>query len=336
MSESNEGNIGEVAEEQREFFGTTKDGAKVFSHADSHLHAEGGMTLDLLAAALNTIDTQGERFIRKQIDFEHAIGKSNCVELRPDDDVVMAFRKGRSGPTPMVKNREPQPCNSMMVVLLKDESLTEDGNAYALITAFIGEAAPREPWDPGNKNKAECQECEDYWNSHALVYDESLIDLEKTEAFANMSEEERQIELLGAKTEYCGLFLDSESLYFQVPATLEHQIEYPHVTIGYRPGAEKLKLDQLGSGAKITAIGYGNNERVEGLLVRVEADDPVVQQACDNYEVPLHITLSHAEGALAKETGRLEFQELDEPIELTGTYGLFVQGKVVTDKTEAK
>ena len=70
--------------------------------------------------------------------------------------------------------------------------------------------------------------------------------------------------------------------------------------------------------------------------MRVEADDPVVQQACDNYEVPLRITLSHAEGALAKETGRLEFQELDEPIELTGTYGLFVQGKAVTDKTEAK
>ena len=149
-----------------------------------------------------------------------------------------------------------------------------------------------------------------------------------------MSEKERKIELLRERTLYSGLFVDSQALYSQAPATLEHQIEHPHVTTSYRPDAEHLRADQLGVGAKITAIGYGNNGRVEGLLVRVEADDPAVQQVCDERgaEMPLHITLSHAEGAQPQETGQLEFHKLEELIELTGTYGLFIQGKAVTDK----
>ena len=337
MKESKERSRAENNEDQRELLGTTGDGAKVYDRTDSHLHTEGGLTPDLLAAALHTIDTHGERFVRKQVDFDHVIGKSSSVELQPDDDVVMVFRKGRNGPTPMVKNREKRPCNSMMIVLVRDDRLSRDRDAYVLLTAFIGDDAPREPWDPANKTEEEIRESEEYWRTHALVYDESLIDLEKTEKYSGMSEEERKVEALREKTIYTGLFVDPQALYSQAPATLKRRIKNPHVTTSFHPEARQLKVNQIGSRAKIIAIGYGNDGRVEGLLVRVEADDPDLQQACDEREaeVPLHITLSCADGASPKETGYLEFHKLEEPIELTGTYGLFIQGKVVTDKTEA-
>lgn len=328
----NESLKGEVAESHGEFFGRTRDGAKVYDRIDSHFHAEGGLTPDLLAAALSTIDTGGRTFLKEQVDFEHPIGKTTCVEVSPDDEVVMVFRKGRSGRTPMVKNREAQPCSSMVVILCKDDTLKDDdSDAYVLITSYIGDDAPREPWDPNNENEEACQECEEYWSSHALVYDEALIDQERTAAFEEMSEEERSVELLREKVLYDGLFIDPQKLYALAPATLARSIRTPHVTTNFKPEAEQLRLDQLGSNARIIGIGYGNDGRNEGLLVRVEADDPVVQEACDALEVP-HITLSIAPGAHAKDTAGLEFRPLDEPIELTGRYGLYVQGKVVDQK----
>ena len=38
-----------------------------------------------------------------------------------------------------------------------------------------------EPWDARRKNcsEEEIKKCDDFWNTHALVYDESSIDFEK-------------------------------------------------------------------------------------------------------------------------------------------------------------
>jgi hypothetical protein len=69
------------------------------------------------------------------------------------------------------------------------------------------------------------------------------------------------------------------------------------------------------------------------LLVKVEADDPVIQGACDALYAP-HITLSISEAGQAKDTAFLDFKPLEEPIELTGNYGLFIQGKVISDATD--
>lgn len=321
----------ETNETERPVLGRTADGAIVRDRIDSHFHPEGGLTKELLAEAISRIDTEGRRHIVEQVEFDHQVGYQSCVEVGPDDDVEMVFRKGRSGRTPMVHGREPQPTNSVVVIIGRDQDYSEDGN-YMLATSFVGTLATREPWDPGLGSGEEIQEAEEFWSKHALLYNEDLIDKERTEEFENMSEEDKSKELLREKVLYAGVFVNPDELYSKAPATLAHPIARPHITTNFRPSVEQLHLDALGSGAKIYAVGYGNDGRNEGLQVRIEAENPEIQAACDALDTP-HITLSVADGAFAKDTANLEFSPLDEPIELTGNYGLFSHGEII-DKYE--
>ena len=134
------------------------------------------------------------------------------------------------------------------------------------------------------------------------------------------------------KTFYAGLFVNREELYQKAPAHLEHAIEKPHVTTKFAPEAIDLHLDQLGSGAKIIAIGYGNNGKNEGLLVKVEADDPIIQAAVDKLRNP-HITLSYSEGAHPKDTAALDFIPLEgeDQFEIPGIYSLHLKDNSLVD-----
>ncbi|MBE5819402.1 MAG: hypothetical protein E7310_01010 [Clostridiales bacterium] len=106
------------------------------------------------------------------INFNRIIGKTNCVSVDKTDTVVMAYRHGRKGPTPMVLNREPEDCSSLTVILKKDHN---SGN-YILITAFFGDSSEKEPWDPSIiSGSEEHQKAKDFWATHALVYDPSTI-----------------------------------------------------------------------------------------------------------------------------------------------------------------
>ena len=96
-----------------------------------------------------------------------------------------------------------------------------------------------------------------------------------------------------------------------------------------------MNLEQLGTGARIIAEGYGNDGKNEGLLVRIEADDPVIQEACDKLKVP-HITLSVSEGAKPQDTDKLDFKPLDKPFEIKGEYGLFSQGDIIDKESDAE
>ena len=321
-------------EHERLFFGRTKDGAEVYDRPDSHFHSEGGLTPELLGEALATIEANGRPFIKELVRFDHIIGGKTCVEVGPEDEIVMAYRKGRSGPTPLVKNREASPCDSVTIVLRKDRSI-RDRDVYETLTSYVGEDSPREPWDPNLTSEEERRECEDYWQSHALLYDDNLIDWEKTKAFEFMSQPAKEAELIRQRTVYAGLFLDPEDLYSKKQATLEKVVEHPHVTTAFKPNSDQLYLAQIGSNARIYAVGYGNDGENEGLLVKVEADSPEVQEACDALETP-HITLSISKKGQAKNTAYLEFTPLEEPIELKGNYGLFAQGSVIKSQEDIK
>ena len=314
---------------ERVFLGKTKDGVSVYDRDDSHFHSEGGLTPELFRLAIEAIDTKGKYFIKEQVQFDRVIGLKTCVEVGPDDEIVMAYRKTekgtRLGPTPMVKNREGEPCDSITAIIKRDRE-RNDGS-YLLSTGYIGEGSPKEPWDPSIKTEEERKESKEFWDSHALIYDDSQIDWEKTKALEFMSEPAKRAERIWPKVFYAGLFVDPEDLYGKIHPTLEKTIECPHVTTQFKPNAEQLHLDQLGSGAKIYAIGYGNDGKNEGLLVRVEADDPVIQQACDELKTP-HITLSVSKNGQPKDTVNLEFSPLETPFELTGEYGLFAQGSI--------
>ena len=321
-------------EHERLFFGRTKDGAEVYDRPDSHFHSEGGLTPELLGEALATIEANGRPFIKELVRFDHIIGGKTCVEVGPEDEIMMAYRKGRSGPTPLVKNREASPCDSVTVILRKDRSI-RDRDVYETLTSYVGEGSPREPWDPNLTSEEDRKECEDYWKSHALLYDDNLIDWEKTKAFEFMSEPAKEAELIRQRTVYAGLFIDPEDLHSKRQATLEKPTKHPHITTAFRPGSDQLHLAQIGSSAKIYAVGYGNDGENEGLLVKIEADNPEIQKVCDALTAP-HITLSISKKGQAKNTAHLKFTPLEEPIELKGNYGLFAQGSVIKSQEDIK
>ena len=153
----------------RKFVGICANGAKVFdrndAHNDVHPVEEG-----ILKEALLQI-SPSENFVKELVTFNRIIGKTTCVTVDKTDTVVKAFRKGRMGPTPMVLNRTPMDCTSLVVILKK---IGDD--EYILITAFIGQMSEREPWDPAIvPGSCEQQKAEVFWSTHALIYDESII-----------------------------------------------------------------------------------------------------------------------------------------------------------------
>lgn len=317
---------------ERIYLGETRDGISVYDRDDSHLHKESGLTPELLAESLSRIDTAGRGFVREKVVFDHIVGERTCVDTGSEDEIVMVYRKDRSGQTPMVKNRETEPCDSVMVVMAREDPPYDDD--FKMITAYIGKESPREPWDPGISTKKDRQEAEEYWNSHAIVYNEDLIDWDKTKAYEFMSESAKRTELIRQRTFFAGLFIDPEELSQKIQPTLERvNLFQPHITTAFKPSAEQLHLDQLGSSAKIIAVGYGNDGENEGLLVRIESDNPEIQADCDALETP-HITISVSRRGKPKNTAKLDFNPLTEPFELNAKYGIFCQGMCIENQNE--
>lgn len=146
-----------------------KSGEVVVDRYQSHLHES---VLPHLPAALARIETKGRGFLVEEVVFNHPIGETICVPTGPSDTIVFAQRPKRQGLTRFVKNRQAEPCSSVVVILK-----TADGQpgAYVLVTAFVGQKPEPEPWDRRNfsqqadPRKAE-QMSREFWNSHALIW----------------------------------------------------------------------------------------------------------------------------------------------------------------------
>lgn len=157
-----------------DLLGKTRDGYLVYDRVDSHLHEEGGLTRKIIQEALSYMYANNANFKVKTVCFKKQIGFNHCVSVEEDDDVVMVYRKGRQGPTPMVKNRKAEPSKEVTLILKKETSLE---NHYTLITAFIGPEASKEPWDKSlREGSKEKERSIAFWKTHALIYDEKLID----------------------------------------------------------------------------------------------------------------------------------------------------------------
>jgi hypothetical protein len=117
-----------------------------------------------LPAALARIKSGGRQFLVEEVDFGRPIGETICIATRPGDEIVYAQRPNRQGLTRFVKNRQPEPCNSV-VVILKTADTVEDAGKYVLVTAFVGRLAEPEPWDRNATEKSV-----EFWSSHALIW----------------------------------------------------------------------------------------------------------------------------------------------------------------------
>ena len=122
-----------------------------------------------LPDALARIHSRGRSFIAEEVDFGQQIGETICVRTNGSDEIVWAWRKNRPADwTRFVKNRTPESCASLMVVLMADK---ETPGQMVLISAFIGRRAEPESWDRRATDSSAA-----FWESHALVwgYEETI------------------------------------------------------------------------------------------------------------------------------------------------------------------
>ncbi|RJO73134.1 MAG: hypothetical protein C4523_01990 [Myxococcales bacterium] len=133
-------------------------GEVVIDRSRSHLHD--GVE-SLLPEALSRVQG-GRSFIKETVDFERPIGETTCVPTLPNDIIIWAKRPNRFGHTRFVKNRAPEACSSMVVILKKAE---DRPGTYVLISAFVGNGAEPEVWDRNATTRSR-----EFWASHALVW----------------------------------------------------------------------------------------------------------------------------------------------------------------------
>ena len=136
-----------------------KSGEVVVDRFRSHLH--NGVER-LLPEALGRIDSAGREFLVEEVDFSRLVGETTCVVTGGPEGgaIVYAQRPERFGLSRFVKNRRPEPCSSIVVILKAG-----DGGEYVLITAFVGTRPEPEPWDRNATERSV-----EFWSSHALVW----------------------------------------------------------------------------------------------------------------------------------------------------------------------
>jgi hypothetical protein len=138
--------------------GTLASGEQAVDGCPSHLH---GRVIHYLPEALGQIDARGRAHIAETIDLGRVVGERTCVATEPGDEIVCAQRPGRAGLTRWVKNRRPEPCTTVMVVVAQEPA------GYVCLTAFVGGGSEPEPWDFRATSRSM-----EFWQTHALIWGE--------------------------------------------------------------------------------------------------------------------------------------------------------------------
>lgn len=144
--------------------------SKTALHLRAHPEVEGllGEVCERLALPKDS------SFLRCEVETGRIVGLAGCVEARPvkvDEPATFAKRIEHSGPSRVVVARGVE---TSKVSLLAFPS-REDVRTYVLITAWVGSLAPKEPWDPNIASELERRESLEFWCTHALVYDQSVM-----------------------------------------------------------------------------------------------------------------------------------------------------------------
>jgi len=142
-----------------------KSGEEVVDRYRSHLHLD---VVRLLPDALARIESAGRQFLVEEVDFGRPIGETICVPTGSGDEIAFALRPKRRGLSRFVKNREPEPCSSVVVIL---KAADGQPGAYVLVTAFVGRRPEPEPWDRNAiRTPEQSARAVAFWSSHALVW----------------------------------------------------------------------------------------------------------------------------------------------------------------------
>ena len=108
------------------------------------------------------------------VTFEQKVGNCVLVEANEEKDVLYAKRVGRDIYSRFIKNRAPCETNKCTFFLKKSN---ERDFEYYLVTMFCGMPTYKEPQDKNISSLPELKESLKFWSTHALIYDESIIDI---------------------------------------------------------------------------------------------------------------------------------------------------------------
>ena len=130
---------------------------------------------------------------------------------------------------------------------------------------------------------------------------------------------------------YNGLFIDEnekKKLLALGKTHLSKIIADPHVTLFFKPGSEKEYRKLWGKKAVVEVVGYANDGKNEGVLVKVKAEDPQLQELFEKEVKVPHITISVAKDGKPVDTAKLDFHPC-EPTKLEATFGAFCAGGLI-------
>ena len=121
-----------------------------------------------------------------EIDLGRIVGTCGCVKARQIESIdptTFALRKARAKPSRVAVGAEPAPCSTVVIRALP----TDDPHTYMLYTCYVGIKAPLEPWDPELVGQPEAaREALEFWCSHALVHDPSVMGLPFTTSWTEI------------------------------------------------------------------------------------------------------------------------------------------------------
>lgn len=126
------------------------------------------------AIGLITLPRNGE-FLAVAVEMGRVVGRSGCVPtepIRPSSPAMFALRVGRDKPSRVMVGVEGPESTTVVVLAF----VAKETRTYVLITSFIGELAPKEPWDRSMRlGSAEAMDSLEFWTRNALVHDPSVM-----------------------------------------------------------------------------------------------------------------------------------------------------------------
>lgn len=93
----------------------------IYSHNHMQAHLD---VLPFLEEAIRLVYLSDDKIQKVVVDFGRIVGKTTCVTINENDEIYYAFRQGRKWKSKMVKNREPEECSTMCLVIKKQNMKT--------------------------------------------------------------------------------------------------------------------------------------------------------------------------------------------------------------------
>lgn len=143
---------------------------KVIEHLGAHPEVT-----TILEEAIKRVSlpTDGSKLSEK-VEMGRIVGRSGCaltISIKTSDTALFALRRARRKASRIVLDHVGPEVSYLAVIA----GPTDNPKEYKLYTAFVGEPAPKEPWDSSLTDE-ERPESIRFWTTHALIYDEAVMD----------------------------------------------------------------------------------------------------------------------------------------------------------------